>query len=188
MTNIQLIFLKGERLYLRPMEKTDLNLLQIWANDSELRGLIGETMPQSYAGMEEFFKSVSSDPNRIWFVIVENTTQQVIGEAGLLRMFYPWRTTDMSIIIGDKASRGKGYGTEVINLLLNYAFGYLNFHRVAIGVVGSNTGALGFYEKIGFKREGIQRDGYYYNHKFQDFVMMSMLEHEYRALCKHQNS
>ncbi len=45
-----------------------------------------------------------------------------------------------------------------MELLLNYPFGYLNFHRIAIGVVGSNERTLKFYEKVGFKREGIQRD------------------------------
>ena len=79
---------------------------------------------------------------------------------------------------------GKAYGNEVMELLLDYGFGYLNFHRVAIGVVGTNERALRFYERIGFKREGIQRDGYYYAHEYQDFVMMSLLEDEYRETRK----
>lgn len=63
--------------------------------------------------------------------------------------------------------------------MLDYAFGYLNFHRIAIGVVGFNESALRFYEKVGFKREGIQRDGYFYNHQYHDFVMMSLLDTEF---------
>jgi RimJ/RimL family protein N-acetyltransferase len=53
---------------------------------------------------------------------------------------------------------------------------------VAVGVVGFNEAALRFYEKVGFRREGIQRDGYYYGHRYYDFVMISILENEYRAL------
>jgi len=94
-------------------------------------------------------------------------------------MFPAWRTTDWSLIIGEKAARGKGFGTEAAQLMLNYAFGQQNFHRVAIGVVGFNTGALRFYERLGFQHEGIQRDGYYYDHQYHDFLMMSMLEHEF---------
>jgi len=94
-------------------------------------------------------------------------------------MFPAWRTTDWSLIIGEKAVRGKGYGTEAAQLMLNYAFGHLNFHRLAIGVVGFNTKALRFYEKLGFQREGIQRDGYFYDHQYHDFVMMSMLDHAF---------
>ena len=180
MTNTHPMFLIGERLYLRPLEKSDLGVLQAWANDPELRGLTGETMPTSQAGMEESFERARAHPDRVWFVVVQKESHRVIGEAGLLRMFYAWRTTDLSIILGDKTAWGRGFGTEAINLLLDYAFGCLNFHRVSIGVVGSNARALRFYEKVGFKREGLQRDGYYYNHAYQDFVMMSLLEDEYR--------
>jgi RimJ/RimL family protein N-acetyltransferase len=53
---------------------------------------------------------------------------------------------------------------------------------VTVGVVGFNEAALCFYEKVGFKREGVQRDGYYYDHQYHDFIMMSILEDEFRAL------
>jgi RimJ/RimL family protein N-acetyltransferase len=177
-------FLTGERVCLRPLEKEDLIHIQKWANDPEIRRLTGEVKPMTQAGAEKFFERVKNDQNRVWFVIVLRENGEVIGEAGLLRMFHAWRTTDLSIIIGAKDEWGKGYGTETINLLLDYAFGYLNFHRVAIGVVGFNAAALRFYEKVGFKREGIQRDGYYHDHEYHDFVMMSILEDEFRKLQK----
>ena len=178
------MFLEGQRVYLRPLEKEDLGLLRQWANNPEIRGLTGEVTPTTQTGLEEFLQKIHNDTTRVWFAIVVKDDHRLIGECGLLRMFPPWRTTDLSIILGDQTAWGKGYGTETIHLLLDYAFGYLNFHRVSIGVVGSNERALRFYEKVGFKREGIQRDGYYYNHTYQDFVMLSILEDEFRASPK----
>jgi len=175
-------FLIGERVLLRTIEVDDLPLIRKWANDPEVRRLTGEAMPMSKAGAEKFLEKVRQDSERVWFVIVVKDRDQVIGEAGLLRMFHPWRTTDLTLIIGDREMRGQGYGTEAILLLLDYAFGYLGFHRVSVGVVGFNERALRFYEKVGFKREGVQRDGYYYDHTFSDFVMMSILEDEFRQL------
>jgi len=177
-------FLTGERLYLRPIEAEDLPFIRQWANDPDVRRLTGEALPMSKAGADEFLERVRQDKERVWFVVVLKENDRVIGEAGLLRMFHPWRNTDLSIIIGDKEAWGKGYGTQAILLLLDYAFGYLGFHRVSVGVVGFNERALRFYEKVGFKREGIQRDGYYYDHAFHDFVMMSILEDEFRQLHK----
>ena len=174
-------FLVGDRVYLRPYEKEDLRHLRAWANDPETRGLIGEVRPTSEVEAERWFQRVQDDRDRIWFAVVLKQDDRVIGEAGLLRMFPPWRTTDLTMIIGEKEARGKGYGSEAIHLLLDYAFGYLNFHRVAIGVVGFNERALKFYERIGFSREGVQRDGYYHNHAYHDFIMMSILEEEFRA-------
>ena len=178
----KITFLSGHRVDLRPLEKEDLDLLCQWANDPELRGLTGEVTPTDRAGMEASFQKMQADSSRVWFAIVAQDDGRVIGECGLLRMFPAWRTTDLSIILGDKTAWGKGYGQDAIYLLLDYAFGYLNFHRVAIGVVGSNDRALRFYEKVGFKKEGLQRDGYYFNHTYQDFVMMSILEDEFRAM------
>jgi diamine N-acetyltransferase len=175
-------FLIGERVYLRPFEKNDLHYVYQWSNDPEVRALTGEVTPMTEAGLEKFWERISSDPDRVWFTVCLKDGDLPIGEAGLLRMFPAWRTTDLSIILGDKSKWHKGYGTEAINLLLDYAFGYLNFHRVAIGVVGFNEKALQFYEKVGFQREGIQRDGYFYNHCYTDFVMMSILEDEFRVL------
>ncbi len=172
-------FLIGDRVYLRPVEHDDLVHIRKWANNPEIRRLTGEVTPMTPAGAERFFEKVQNDEDRVWFVIVLKENDAPIGEAGLLRMFPAWRTTDLSIIIGEKDAWGKGYGTEAIRLLLDYAFGYLNFHRVSIGVVGFNERALRFYEKIGFKQEGIQRDGYFYDHAYSDFVMMSILEDEF---------
>ena len=135
----------------------------------------------SKAEAEAFYERVRNDEHRVWFIVALQENDRPIGEAGLLRMFPAWRTTDLTIILGEKDAWGQGYGTDAIHLLLDYAFGYLSFHRVAIGVVGFNERALRFYEKVGFKREGIQRDGYYYDHQYADFVMMSILEDEYRS-------
>ncbi len=180
--NIPNAYLIGKTVALRPLTKADLPLICQWYNDPEIRPLIGETTPSTEVNIEAWYNRVMEDSARVWFMIVVKETGQVIGECGLLRMFPAWRTTDLSIIIGEKSAWGKGYGREAIILLMDYAFGALNFHRVSIGVVGFNQRALKFYEQVGFQREGIQRDGYFYNHRYSDFVMMSILEEEFRDL------
>jgi len=172
----------GRRVYLRPFERDDLLYIQKWSNDAELRRLTGEVASMSRAEIEEFYRGLLADKDRMWFVIALKRGDRVIGEAGLLRMFRPWRATDMTIIIGEKDAWGKGYGTEAGRLLLDYAFKRLGFHRISIGVVGFNKRALKFWESLGFKKEGVHRDGYYYNNKYSDFIMMSILEDEYREL------
>ncbi|MBU4314632.1 MAG: GNAT family N-acetyltransferase, partial [Actinobacteria bacterium] len=127
-------FLIGKRVYLRAIEKEDLIHIRKWSNDPEIRRLTGEVTSMSQVDADKFLERAYSDNTREWFVIVIKENDRVIGEAGLLRMFHAWRTTDISIIIGEKDAWGKGYGTEAILLLIDYAFRRLNFHRVAIGV------------------------------------------------------
>jgi len=172
----------GRRVSLRPLVSGDLVYLRKWLEDGEIRGLIGEVSPMSKADSEKFLKKVRTETGRAWFMVVLRENNRVIGEAGLLRMDHAWHTTDISVIIWDREEWGKGYGTEAILLLLDYAFRQLKFHRVAIGVVSFNERALRFWANLGFKREGAQRDGYYYDGKYHDFILMSILEEEFREL------
>lgn len=175
------VTLNGERIYLRPFRRSDLSHILRWSRDAELRKMTGEAAPMSRADAEKWYKRMRADKDRIWFTIVLKEGDRVIGESGLLRMFKPWRCTDMTVIIGEKDAWGKGYGTEAGRLILDHAFRELGFHRVSIGVVGFNERALRFWKGLGFKKEGVQRDGYYCDGRFSGFIMMSILEHEYGA-------
>ena len=115
----------------------------------------------------------------VWFTITD-LQGNLIGETGLPRMFPAWHQTDLTIIIPDPKMQSKGYGTEAIRLMLDLAFETYEMHRVSIGVVGLNTEALRFYERIGFKKEGILEEAYYYNNEYSDFVMMRLLSHEWK--------
>ena len=170
----------GERIILRPFTKKDLTHTVRWSEDAELRKLIGEIAPISRAEAEKWYKELRSDETRAWYTIVLKKGNRVIGEAGLLRMFKPWRHTDMTIIIGEKDQRGKGYGKEAGHLLLTLAFHDLGFHRISVGVVGFNKKAIKFWKSLGFKKEGVERDEYFCDNKYSDFIMMSILENEYK--------
>ncbi len=173
--------LTGKRVYLRPFCRDDLTHALRWYKDPEMNRLIGEAEPMTRAKAEKWYRGIRVDKDRIWFAIVLKEGNRVIGEAGLLHMFRPWRCTDMTVIIGEKDAWGRGYGTEVGHLLLDHAFKQLAFHRISIGVVSFNERALRFWEGLGFSREGAQRDGYNCDGEFSDFVMMSILEDEYKG-------
>lgn len=170
----------GDRLYLRPYKKADLKFMLRWMNDPEILGLVGEVHPWSKRDLDDFYARVEQERDRAWFSIVLKEGDRVIGETGLLRAFWPWKTTDLTIEINERDAWNQGYGTEAISLLLSWAFDRLGFHRVSIGVVGFNERALHFYEKNGFRREGVLRDGYLYQGRYYDFVMMSILEGEFQ--------
>ena len=170
---------KGEKIYLRPFEQEDLLTVTKWFSDSEILGLIGENKPSSLKDIEKHFEKIRNDDSRRWFAICRIDNNKLIGECGLLRIYFPWRTSDLTMIIGEKDEWGKGYGREAIKLLLDYAFFYLNLNRIAIGVVGFNQRAIKFYSRIGFVKEGVQRDGYFFNNEYHDFIMMSFLKREY---------
>ncbi|MDD5503469.1 MAG: GNAT family protein [Candidatus Thermoplasmatota archaeon] len=171
--------ISGEKVILHPVEHSDIQHFVSWYQDEELRTLTGEVAPMTEKEAEEFFQKIQKDETRRWFMIVEKSTGRIIGECGLLRIFPAWRRTDVSVIIGEKDCWGKGYGMDAIRLLQRLAFEELKLHRMSIGVVGFNKRAIRFWKKAGFRTEGREREGYFYDGKFHDFVMMRLLEGEY---------
>jgi diamine N-acetyltransferase len=173
-------FLGNKRLLLRSLCKNDLSQIIDNFSNREIQLLTGEVYPSTEMEIEEFYKKCQKTDDRIWLIIVDKESNKIIGETGYLRIFSPWRTADYSLIIWDKNYWHKGYGTEVAELMLEYGFNYLNLHRIAIGVLENNQNAIKFWKSIGFKEEGRQIDGYFGEGKYSDFIMMCILENDYR--------
>lgn len=173
-------FIEGERIRLRPLKKEDLPRLEQLMSDREIGILSGEVYPSTEKEMEEAYQRCQQTDSRVWFVIEDKGTGKIIGETGFLRIFPAWRTSDYSLVIWDRGFWGAGYGKETARLMFEYGFDQLNFHRLAIGVVGFNDRGMKFWKSIGFKEEGIQKDGYFCHGKYSDFVMMYLLEDDYR--------
>ena len=171
----------GKKVILRPLQDDDAPFFAHWYNDPEVMFECGFHEPTT---LEDELKYIrKTDPEAEWYAVTD-MTGRLVGITGLLRMWRHWFCTDMSIIIPDPADQGKGYGGEAVRLILDRAFNHHGFNRVAIGVVGLNTPALDFYERLGFIKEGIQEQGYFHNGVFSDFVMMRILRQEYEAFVR----
>jgi len=94
-----------------------------------------------------------NDETSLAFNIVENTTNNPIGHAEIITTHNGLCKID-KLIIGDTQNRGKGYGTLVINLLLQYCFTQLNATQVELNVYDWNIAGMRCYEKAGFTYTG----------------------------------
>lgn len=170
--------IEGERVILRRPVDEDAFYFARWYNEPDVMAKCGFTEKTTVENELAMIRKYNESKDRDWYTVTDKSNH-IIGETGLLRMFPEWHCTDFTIILPDPKDQGKGYGTEVTKLMFDLAFNHWNFNRISIGVVGFNTSALKFYEKVGFKKEGIQEQGYYYNNEFSDFVMMRILKSEY---------
>lgn len=87
----------------------------------------------------------------------------------------------MGLFIGEEENRGKGYGQEVLRLLLDFAFETLNLHNVMLRVFAFNERAIHTYQKVGFREFGRRRESYYAKGRFWDEIHMDILKEEYLA-------
>lgn len=169
--------IQGDKIILRPLREEDAAFFVHWHNRPDVMFQCAFEEPTTMEAELERIRRVETD--RDWYTVTD-LSGRMVGETGLLRMWPHWRTTDMSIIIPNPADQSRGYGGEAVRLMLMRAFCHYHMNRVAIGVVGLNKRALAFYERIGFKQEGIQEQGYLVDGVFSDFVMMRMLKSEYQ--------
>jgi len=164
----------GKKVILRRRTKEDAVFYAYWYNQPKIMFQCGFIELTTLEAEQNFADTDDSD----WYTITD-FSGKIIGETGLLRMWPAWHCTDLSIIIPDPIDQGKGYGTEAIDLMLRLAFEKYRMNRVAIGVVAKNIDALDFYKKIGFKIEGKQEEGYFYDNEYSDFIMMRLLIKEW---------
>lgn len=97
------------------------------------------------------------------------------------------RNTNIGISIASEYQR-KGYGSEAIKWILNFAFQMAGLHRVGIGSFSYNPGALKLYERLGFVYEGREREAVWYDGGWHDLVFFGMLEGEWRARNEKEKS
>jgi [ribosomal protein S5]-alanine N-acetyltransferase len=105
-----------------------------------------------------------------------------IGQARLHSLDTEVRRARYAVGIFNPAYWGRGYGSESTQLVLAYAFGPLKLHRVDLRTLTYNTRAIRCFEKCGFVREGIERETIFLEGEWHSDVIMSILDHEYRAL------
>lgn len=91
------------------------------------------------------------------------------------------RSCTLGIMIGS-AHQGRGYGTEAINWALDWAFRVAAMHAVRLSCFSFNAGAARLYRRLGFVREGVTREAYYYDCAWYDRVSFSMLDREWAAI------
>jgi RimJ/RimL family protein N-acetyltransferase len=116
-----------------------------------------------------------------YFSIRTLAEDKLIGEIGLDVVNWPGRDAFVGLGIGETEYWSKGYGTDVMNVLLRFAFMEINLGRVSLGVFEYNPRAIRSYEKAGFRHEGrmrrlLKREGRRWDNLFMGILREEWLE------------
>lgn len=88
---------------------------------------------------------------------------------------------ELGIVIGKKEEHGKGYGTEALKLVCDFAFNQLRLNRVELICWDFNAKGRRAYEKVGFVQEGVRRSKRYRNGMFHDEICYGLLKKDWEA-------
>lgn len=116
-----------------------------------------------------------------YFSIRTLAEDKLIGEIGLDVVNWPGRDAFVGLGIGETEYWSKGYGSDVMNVLLRYAFTEINLKRVTLTVFEYNPRAIRSYEKAGFRHEGrlrrlLNREGRRWDELFMGILREEWLE------------
>jgi len=173
----------GRKVVLRAMEEEDLPTLHKWANDPEIWYLLGGWhFPGSMETERRWFESLQTDSLNQRFAI-QAPDLGLIGTANLVDIDWKNNHASHGMMLGDKAVRGKGYGTDTIMAIMRYAFEELHFERLDTGIIEYNTASLHAYcRKCGWKEEGRLRKWFFRRNRYWDKVVVGVTRDDYFAL------
>ncbi|MCI0711440.1 MAG: GNAT family N-acetyltransferase [Chloroflexi bacterium] len=148
----------GKLVRLSAPQPDDYEAFARWSHNPEYLRLMDAdpAKPHSARSFEEWERSITG-PNTYLFRIRLQEDNTLIGFVAL-DVNWPNQNAFLAIGIGEPAVWGKGYGSEAMTLILDYAFNELSLHRVGLNVIATNTRAIVLYEKMGFVYEGAQRE------------------------------
>jgi RimJ/RimL family protein N-acetyltransferase len=111
---------------------------------------------------------------------IERTgTDGVIGTCTLATLDATHRRAELGYALG-RSFWGHGYMAEALPVLLGFAFGRLQLHRLTADVDPRNGPSVRSLERLGFRREGYLREHYLVNGEVQDAVVYGLLRSESR--------
>ena len=178
---LKTIFVSGEKVYLRALERADLNEKYLgWLNDPVVnRYLESGIFPYTIDELEKFFEQVSGSREQVILAIADKKTDEHIGNIKLGPINWVHRKATLGILIGEKHCWGQGMATDATRLMVDYGFFRLNLRRIELGVHAEHDAAVHVYEKVGFKIEGRMREVLFHDGKYKDSLWMGLLRSEY---------
>jgi RimJ/RimL family protein N-acetyltransferase len=166
-------------LFFRAIELEDLDWIQENRNRPEIRQYYREYREVNSRVIKEWFDRTQCGNREFTnFIVCSGDQSKKIGIVGLNTINWKNRVAEINISIFDDSLKGKGIGKKMINFILYWGFDILDMNRIFIECY-SNNPAIEFYKKCGFKIEGELRETYYYEGKFYNSYIGSVLKNEY---------
>lgn len=175
-------YFRGERIYFRPLELSDVDRLVTWLNDEDNWATLERSNPIARVRAQEFVEGSSRTATDVTLGIAAQEGDALIGCCGLHGMDPQSRRATFGLLIGDRAQQGVGLGTEATRLAVRYGFEELNLNRIELAVFASNERGIRAYRNVGFFQEGRLRQAAYRNGKYHDVLQFGMLRSDWERL------
>ncbi len=167
--------LTGEKIILRPIRMEDREYTVKWRNDLFIKS---STMAHPFPVTEEMEKEWYEENGRsrnnsyLPFTVVHKETGKVIGFFTLNNINWISGVGFISGVIGERENMGKGIGRESLEILIRYAFDFLNLRKICAHVRTDHP-AMKTWMETGAVREGTLAGHFYADGRYYDIAFIS---------------
>ena len=174
------ITVAGERVALGPMRRDLIPLYHAWISNLETTQYLSEigsviTLDEEIA----WFERMTQDTTSRSLTIYQVPTYRPIGVVNLHQINHRHHKANMGIMIGEPDARGKGFGTEAVELILDYGFNALDLHSIWLTTHEFNYPGQAAYRKAGFTEVGRRRQCRFHAGRYWDEIHMDILASEF---------
>ena len=167
----------GDKVWLQCLEESDVEGPYLdWLNDEEvtryLTGVRHSPVTKDY--LLDYIQSMAQSNKDILFAIHDAESKEFIGTSHFGPIDWLNRSAAIGILIGNKRYWGKGYGTEAIRLVLDYAFKSLNLQKITAGIVAIHQPSIKAFKKAGFENESQAKGHLFLDGKYYDYIYMGI--------------
>lgn len=141
--------LYGPRVFIRALRRQDLDTMETWPPSEDPLYRLFDWPVCSYEHNDIWFSRLIHDKSRVYYAI-ENENSDLIGRLSL-REIYKRRSARLGLGFGTPFV-GQGYGTEALQLFLQYYFLTLRFEQMVLDVAAVNARAIRCYLRCGFEK------------------------------------
>jgi RimJ/RimL family protein N-acetyltransferase len=166
--------LEGRNVNLRIIEKEDLSIVKEWVNDPEVMGEYEPILQETLADLEKEYDKLTEGQ---WFFVEKKDGSKIGYVAHFLSGEGKLTSLGYSLI---PSERGKGYGSEAIQIMVDYLFLSKNIIRIQAETDPRNIASQKALEKAGFKKEGITRKSFFNRGIWRDTALFSILREEWK--------
>ncbi|MDP6921783.1 MAG: GNAT family N-acetyltransferase [Lutibacter sp.] len=169
--------LQGTHICLRALEATDLDFLFNTENNELFWEISNTQLPFSKHILQRYIEQSHQDiyQAKQYRFVIGNTEGQPVGLIDLFDFDPHHHRAGVGILVLPKHQQ-KGYGTEALKLLINYAFSYLNLHQLYANISADNLQSRALFEKYGFLERGCKKDWIYTRNTYKDEIFYQLVQ------------
>ena len=178
--------LDGTLVRLRPLTGGDLDSVFSWYNDPEVVPPFDRFSVDTFEEFRDAVANAGEDPASLAprFAVERKDDARVVGVVGHYRAHPVLEYTDVWYILGDRPSRGRGFGKEAVRLLTDHLFRTTALERVGATCDVDNVPSYRLLESLGFRLEGTLRSALYHHGKWHDVRVYGVTRPEWEAKAR----